>query len=315
MNWKVKAFIQNCIASFPKAMSYKMYFQMQRHFGEFKKKFNPSEHFLASVKMLRKIKQYKNDINEKIFFEVGTGRVPVLPIAFWLCGAGKIITMDLNPYMRNELIKDMLLFCRNQQNEIKNIFGELLDKERFNLLLDFSEKNKIDKKDILKLCKIEYIAPGDVTKTNLPKNSIHYHISHTVYEHIPLNVIHDILKEGNRILVDNGLFINDIDYGDHFSYMDKNISAINFLQYSDKKWEKYAGNLYMYTNRARHDDFVELFKAVGHDFLEIEPHFSKAAEEILRNNEIVLDTRFKNKSNEILSVTNSLFVTRKGWKK
>jgi hypothetical protein len=39
---------------------------------------------------------------------VETGRVSLLPVAFWLCGAEKTITVDLNPYMRNELIADML---------------------------------------------------------------------------------------------------------------------------------------------------------------------------------------------------------------
>ena len=311
MDWKVKAFIQNCIASVPNTLSYEIYFRMQRYFGNLKKPFNSLKYFSTGVQMLRKIQLYGNGINGKTFFEVGSGRAPLMPVVFWLSGAEKTITMDLNPYLRNELVKDMLFFVKTQKNEIKNIFGELLDKKRFNQLLEYSEKNKIDKKDILELCRIEYIAPGDAAKTNLPPKSIQYHVSRTVYEHIPLTIIHDILKEGNRIIAKDGLFINDIDYGDHFSYMDKNISVINFLQYSDKEWDKYAGNRYMYMNRARHDDFIELFKVVGHDFLEIKPHLDEKIKEMLENNEIALDTRFKNKSKEILSITSSLFITRK----
>jgi SAM-dependent methyltransferase len=309
MNWKVKAFMQNCIASLPGALSSEMYFQMQRYFGGRKKSINPWMHFLTyNARMLQKIKQYGKGINGKVFFEIGSGLVPLLPVALWLCGAKKIITMDLKPYMRNELIEDMLFFCKSQKSEMENALGELLDKERFNMLLSYN--GKIDKKGILELCQIEYMAPGDATKTNLPESSVHYHVSHTVYEHIPLNILRDILEEGNRILAEDGLFINFIDYSDHFSHTDKNISGINFLQYSDKEWKKYAGNKYTYVNRARHDEFIELFKSVGHDFLEIEPFLNKEIEEMLRNNEIALDVKFKDKSTEILSITGSWFIAR-----
>ncbi|GBU24699.1 hypothetical protein R83H12_01333 [Fibrobacteria bacterium R8-3-H12] len=255
--------------------------------------------------MIQKIKQYGIGIKGKVFFEVGTGQVPLLPMALWLCGAEKIITIDLKPYMRNELIKDMLFFCKEEKNEMENEFGELLDKERFNSLLDCNEKN------ILELCKIKYIAPGDAAKTNLPENSVHYHVSHTVYEHIPLIILYDILKEGNRILAENGLFINFIDYSDHFSHTDRSISGINFLQYSDREWKRYAGNQYTYVNRARHDEFVELFKTVGHDFLEIDFNYDEEIKEMLRNNAITLDAKFKNKKPEILSITGSWFITKK----
>jgi hypothetical protein len=311
MRWKVKAFIQNYIACFPKNLSYEMYFQTQRYFGDLKKPNNPLGRFSGCVTILNKIKQYGNNFVGKTFFEVGTGRAPLLPVALWLCGAGKIITVDLNPYMRKELIMDMLFFIKTRENEIKNIFGTLLHEDRFNILLDYSRENSINTKEFLELCSIEYIAPCNAAKTNLPDNSIQYHISIAVYEHIPLTVIYNILEEGNRIISKDGLFINDIDYKDHFSYNDKSISVINFLQYSDKEWEKYAGNRYMYMNRARHDDFLALFTRVGHDFLEIEPRVNKQVETLLENNEIILDTRFQNKTKEILSITGSIFITRK----
>ncbi|MCL2131049.1 MAG: hypothetical protein FWH36_01135 [Lentimicrobiaceae bacterium] len=311
MNWKTKAFIQNFVAYLPQKISYEAYFQMQRYFGGFKKPFNPLNKFEKSVDVLKKILNYGYTIDGKIFLEVGTGHAPIFPIAFWLCGAEKTVTIDLNPYIRNELIMDMLFFVKTESLKIETVFGNLLNQERFNLLLDYSRRNKIDKNNFLKLCRIEYIAPGDAAKTNLPKNSINYHISNTVYEHIPLNIVHNILEEGNRIISKEGLFINNIDYSDHFAHMDKNIPAINFLQFDDKTWEKYAGNRYMYMNRARHDDFVELFTNVGHDFLEIKPCKNEEVLNILENNKITLDNKFRNKSNEILSITGASFITQK----
>jgi hypothetical protein len=310
MNWKVKAFIQNAVAYLPSKMSYEMYFQIQRNFGNLKKPHNPVGRFANAVNILKKIKQHGYETNGKIFFEVGSGHIPLFPIAFWLGGAKKTITVDLNPYLRNELIVDMLFFIHKEKNQIKNIFGDFLNEERFNALLDYSKSKNINKNDLLELCQIEYIAPCDAAKTNLPEKNINYHISNVVYEHIPLNIIHDILTEGNRIITEDGLFINNIDYSDHFAGMDKNISKINFLKYNDKKWDKYAGNRYMYMNRARHDDFIELFKSVGHDFVEIEPHKDEMVLELLENGKINLDTKFKEKGEEILSITGAKFITK-----
>jgi hypothetical protein len=312
MNWKTKAHIQNCIARLPKPISYELYYLLQRHFGELKKPYNPLKQLDEFAHTLKKIQEYGYAITGKVFLEVGTGRMPLFPVILWLCGAKKIITMDLNPYMKDELIAESLLFLKADEEKIKNLFGSLLHFERLNLLLSYIQNTKkITQNDILKLCQIDYIAPGDATKINLPKNSVNYHVSHTVYEHIPLNVISDILKEGNRIVADDGLFINFIDYSDHFFYSDKTISAINFLQYDDKTWNKYAGNRYMYMNRARHDDFVELFKEVKHNFVEIEPHKNNEVIDILNDKCFVLDDKFKSKSKEILSITTALFLTKK----
>jgi len=311
MDWKTKSFIQNCVACLPEKMSYEIYFQIQRHFGGLKRPHNPMRDFRNAVNILKKIRQHGYGINEKIFFEVGTGRVPLFPIAFWLGGARKTITVDLNPYLRNELILDMLFYIKNDKEQIQNIFEDFLDIERFNLLLDYSKSKSINKNSLMKLCQIEYIAPGDAAKSNLSENSINYHVSNTVYEHIPLNIICNILIEGNRIITNDGLFINNIDYSDHFAHIDKKISAINFLQYSDKEWKKYAGNKYMYMNRARHDDFVEIFKSVGHDFVEIEPNKNEIILEMLKNGKINLDEKFKQKENEILSIIGAKFITKK----
>jgi hypothetical protein len=166
MNWKLKAFAQNFIASLPKPLSYELYYRVQRHFGGLKKNFDPMAHFSTAVTVLKKIRQYGIGIEGKIFFEVGTGRVPLLPVSFWLCGAKKTITVDLNPYMRNELIADMLFYVRTDGLKIKNLFGDLLDTKRFDLLMDYSKSGRAKKSELLKLCEIEYIAPCDAAKTD-----------------------------------------------------------------------------------------------------------------------------------------------------
>jgi hypothetical protein len=272
MNWKHKASIQNLISNLPNKLSYELYFLIQRYFGEYKKPFNSISHFEVGAKFLRTIQSHGHSINDKTFFEVGTGRIPILPIVFWLCGANKTITVDLNPYLRDTLLYDMLYYIRKDEAKINIILEGLINKDRFDVLRTYSKMKKIERHDFFRSLNIEYIAPGDASKMFLMEKSIDYHISYTVYEHIPMSVLNNILVEGNRIIKDDGLFINCIDYGDHFSYSDKYISSINFLQYSDRLWDKYANNKYMYMNRARHDDYLELFFNANHEVIEVNPH-------------------------------------------
>ena len=82
----------------------------------------------------------------------------------------------------------------------------------------------------------------DASKLQLPANSIDYQISYNVFEHIPPDVIVSILKEGNRLVRDNGLFVHRIDFTDHFAHSDKSITFVNFLQYNDHEWEKIVRN-------------------------------------------------------------------------
>jgi hypothetical protein len=108
MNWKVKAFIQNFTAKFLSGLSYQIHFITQRYFRELKKLFKPLWHFLQGTAVLKKIQKHGGEIIGKIFFEAGIGNMPLLPAAYWLCGAGKMVTVDLNPYIRKELIEDTL---------------------------------------------------------------------------------------------------------------------------------------------------------------------------------------------------------------
>ena len=68
-----------------------------------------------------------------------------------------------------------------------------------------------------------------------------YHISTTVFEHIPRADIARILKEAKRILKKGGVAIHFIDLSDHFQHQDKSITRINFLRYSDEEWDKIGG--------------------------------------------------------------------------
>ncbi len=311
MHWKLKAQIQNAVSLLPSSASFAAYYWVQRHFGSLRRT-KPISRLTAAIETCKRIGEQGETLLDKIFMEVGTGRVPIVPIAYWLMGAKKTITIDLNPYLKSELVEENLQYMFENKAEILSLFGSLLIKERFDKLQQMVGKDfRFSVSEILDLCRVDCIAPGDAADTRLPERSIDFHTSYTVFEHIPLVVLEKILKEGDRVIKNNGLFVHWIDYSDHFSHSDQNISAINFLQYSDREWDRFAGNRYMYMNRLRHDDFINLFESVGHHIIVAQPSTDKRSQELLRNGNLKLCERFKPKPEDVLAITGAWIVSSK----
>jgi len=118
---------------------------------------------------------------------------------------------------------------------------------------------------------IEYLAPCDARNTHLESNSINFITSTNTLEHIPRQDIQAILKECHRLLKPNGIMSFIIDYQDHYSFFDKNISVYNFLRYSDFTWKIFNPSLH-YQNRLRHKDYQNLIKSAGFTILEEHPN-------------------------------------------
>jgi hypothetical protein len=309
MRWKLKAKIQNSISLLPSSVSYETYYWIQRNFGGLKQ-INPIRRLASGIDTWKRIQEQNINPFGKVFFEVGAGRVPLVPLAYWLMGAKKTISIDLNPYFKEELIKESIDYMSDNEEEILSLFGSLIHEENFSKLLAYNRGSSFSLPDFLDLCRIDYIAPGDASCTGLPDQSIDFHTSLRVFEHIPEEILKKILKEGNRIVKKTGMFIHGIDYSDHFSHSDKSISSINFLQFSDGEWKKYAGNRYMYMNRLRHDDFLTLFKSVGHRILDVQVTRDERAQEVLSDVGFQLDKKFNSKSDEILGITGAWIMSQ-----
>ncbi len=310
MHWKLKAAIQNAVAFLPASISYAVYYAMQRRWGSLKN-LNPSSRLAAGIGIWNRIRLQGYDPTGRVFFELGTGRVPLAPLAYWLMGAEKTITLDINPYVKAELVVDSLRYIANGNQQIRALFGPLLHNKRFDDLVAFSQGPGFSLTDFLKLCRIEYIAPGYAEKTNLPSESIDFHTSHTVIEHISPGTLRVMLEEGNRIVKPNGLFVHGVDYSDHFSHSDGHISPINFLRYSNDEWRRYARNQYMYVNRIRHDDIIALLQSVGHEILATELDIDQQTYRFLADGNFQLDARFNTKSLETLSTLAAWITSRK----
>jgi SAM-dependent methyltransferase len=304
MKWLLKSKIQGIVAMLPDTFSYEVYYLIQRYFGGLRY-VNPRGKLESAIELWDLIVENNRTPSGKVFFEIGTGRMPIMPLAYWLMGAEKVVTLDLNPYLREALFMKALAYISKNKTQIETLFGERLDKDRYDLLLLEIERNRMVAQDYLALCCIEYLAPADAAKTSIPSKSIDFHTSYAVFEHIDGLKLKSILKEALRILKPGGVCVHKIDYSDHFSHSDKTISGINFLQYDDIVWSKYANNRYMYMNRLLHDDYLELFDESGLKPLDVRTEVDKGLAAVLDNPSFILDKKFSEKSRETILIQES----------
>jgi SAM-dependent methyltransferase len=266
MNWRWKARIQNTVAALP--WSNDLYFWLQRSVGSLRPgRHSPLEWFTAAAQMATWIEEAGRTVNKKTFLEVGAGRTIDLPLGLWLCGADRVITVDLNPYLSDVLVQESLNFIRSHEQESLAALGAYGTRteaqDRLRKLAGF--EGKLD--DVLKLTNTVYKSPADATKLDLAGGSIDFHVSYAVLEHMPREIIEATLGEARRLLRPDGLLVHVIDPSDHFSHDDDSITAINFLQFSEDEWRRLAGNRFMYHNRLRAHEFVQLFEQAGLNIL------------------------------------------------
>lgn len=294
MKWRQKSLIQNLVAKLPSNLSYTAYYFLQRKFGGLRS-INPTSRLIAGIKIAQHIYKHGGLVESKRFLEIGTGHQINLPLALWLCGASEIVTVDLNPYLKAELVFEDLSYMRHHPQEIRRLFDDVPQSRpfftaRFRQLI----APESDLQRLLARTNIRYLAPVDTACLNFESQSVDYHVSFTVLEHIPPKTLENILIEGKRLLRPDGLFIHYIDFSDHFSHSDNSISSINFLQFTDEEWERLAGNRYMYHNRLRVDDFADLFKSIGLKILFMAPGLDEKALAELKQG-FPLHERFRNK--------------------
>lgn len=307
MHWMIKAGIQNSVALLPDPMSNHVYYALQRRFGGLRS-ITVEEKLRQGIEVAGRAERNGLRIPGARVLEVGTGRRLNLPLSLWLQGADGITTVDLNPYLRPELVLEDLRQMRDERVRVEALFGERLDHGRLRKLLALADDFDLGR--LLDTCSIRYLSPGDAADTGLADGTIDLHVSYEVFEHIPGPVLEAILREGSRLLSTNGLLVHYIDFSDHFSHSDPGIGPINFLQYGEGAFRLLAGNRYMYMNRLRLDDFRGLYAEAGQRVLEQVAAPDPATAESLAHGKAQLSPAFAGKAPDILATLNAWLVSR-----
>lgn len=299
MNWRSKARLAKVISRLPSPISYEAYYLVQRHFGALRS-VHPEPRLEAGVAMINFIGKHRQELaGTETFLETGTGRYLSVPMSLWLCGALRTITVDLNPYLKPELVFEEIEHMKRHREKVIQIFGRHSQgswfRERFELLINF--RGDID--GLLSLMNVRYVAPADARRLDLAGQSVDYHVSFGVIEHVSRDVLDGIFFEARRVLKATGLAVHYATLADLFSAIDNSISPVNFLQFNEEQWRSIAGNRFMYHNRLRIDELRRLFERTGFSILECKARVHPESLRLLKAGALPLDERFKDKDPEI----------------
>ena len=175
MNWKIKATAQNIIDMLPSFLAYPAYASIQRTFGALRV-FQATSPIIVSSHIVKSLKENGGDIVDRTVLEVGTGSRLDVPIGLWLSGASRVVTVDLNPILKKDLVRKYINYVKCNRKLIEQTCPDVVDssyvRRRYDLLM--SEGKDID--SLLALMNIEYLAPADAARlSSIGDHSIDVH--------------------------------------------------------------------------------------------------------------------------------------------
>lgn len=292
MRWQRKAQIQRACSRLPAGNA--LYYMLQRQFGSLRQAPDPSGLLKACVTLVSELRGSGHEVAGARLMEVGTGRRIDIPLGFFLAGAASVVTVDLNRYLRPELVMASIQAMKSRASDIFQLFESLVPREeleaRFQRLLACRSLA-----EVFDATNISYLSPADARHMDMASGSIDIQTSYTVFEHIPRDILIGILKEASRLLSRGGVALHHIDLSDHYAHDDSSISYINFLQFSDDDWNRLAGNRFAYHNRLRVADYRRLYLDAGHEILGWKESQDQHSLDLLKNG-FPLDDAYKGTS-------------------
>jgi SAM-dependent methyltransferase len=259
MNWRIKGLVKKSLDFIPTGVRANRV--LQGMFGALK-----NVEGEVDIKIVDDWMVFASHLNELgvnpeglIFFEIGTGWYPTLPICFSLVGAKVVHTYDLSSHLDFDLTFRMLRRVEHHLPAMAVAIGKPLQvlRSRYAQLCQAQTLP-----ELLARAAIDYHAPSDAARSGLPDDSVDLIFSNSVLEHIPSNLLPSIMQECHRVLRPTGYAIHSVCCTDHYYFFDKNISRINYIRYSSRHWRLWNNGI-NYQNRLRPRDFVNLSEAAG----------------------------------------------------
>jgi len=260
MHWKVKAAAQSVCATLP--FGGRLYRGVQSLLGN-SSRVDLARKLAFHHKACRLMIEHGFRPRGATVVEVGTGWLPLDAIGFWIGGASRVVTLDLNRQLDWGQLGDTLTWMSERPDELVKAWSGLATesdvRERHASIVRLRQRPQA----FLEEAGIEYRAPSDAAETGLPDGSADAHFSYNVFEHVPPPVLDRLLVEARRILKPDGVGLHYVDPSDHFAHFDPSITRVNFLRFDPGEWDRLAGNRFAYHNRLRDPDYRALFEHNG----------------------------------------------------
>ncbi len=198
------------------------------------------------------------DLSQLSVFELGTGVFPIIPISLWLAGVKSVRSVDIVCLTDNKSIaKTVEAFATDLT--LRDSFSGIFSEERVEGLLGIHAaiENGSDARAELRAIGLEFMK-GDLVLSPELLSGIGMMVSNNVLEHIPENLIGDILETASAQMSSIAVMSHYIDLSDHYSHTDRDIGSLHFLRFSDRMWSL-INNKLSYQNRLRATEYREYF--------------------------------------------------------
>jgi SAM-dependent methyltransferase len=307
MRWRVKSLVQKVLGHLPAGE--RIHYHLQRRLGGLK---DFGAEFGSKVDDWQIMVGHLNAAGRPLpgarLLEIGSGWYPTFPLACYLAGAKSVVTVDLNRHLKPDLTRECARRLGDHLDQIATAAGVPRDAvaERHGRLIATLD----DRVDLGAASGgvIDYRAPADARATGLPEGSIDCVFSNSVLEHVSADAIEGMFAEAKRVLAATGIMFHSVNCGDHYAYVDKSISQLHYLRYSDSAWRLWQ-NEFLYQNRLRAHEFVDMSVRAGFAITMNTAHPTEKRLNELRK--IPVHPSFARFSPEQLCITTIDFISRK----
>lgn len=262
--WILKAVVQKAISFLPYRNRINLWFQKNITKGVELS----DEHFQYKIEHARDHLEFLSENtayakSQSTIMELGTGWYPIVPLCLFLAGYKKIISIDLNAWLKKEgqLAALKRILDLHQAGTLKDYVTDY-DESRLAILQKlWSEREHISYEAfnaaILLVPRVE-----NLITTDLPDHCVEFICSNNTFEHIYPKPLKAILARMQRLLKPQGSMSHFIDMSDHFAHFDQSITVYNFLKFSKSRWQL-LDNEIQPQNRLRFSEYKKMYEELG----------------------------------------------------
>ncbi|MEW4531030.1 class I SAM-dependent methyltransferase [Maioricimonas sp. JC845] len=295
MNWRMKAHLLAVLSRLPAGR--KAYHRLQRVAGT--NRLDLPGEMGRALEVVQLIRRSRQPLETATCVEIGTGWRPFVPFILSLCGAQRVITLDINPWLSERYARETHAALEPVLDEIAAEAGQPLEDVQRRWAAGCDAPN-LD--SLLDAMHVEYRYPGDARATGLADDSVDLVVSSNVLEHIPRDVLASIQQESLRILRPGGCAVHRFNPGDHFAVVDSSITTANFVQFSTRDWHWYGGSGLAYHNRLRASQYKQLFRDAGFDLPLFQVRVDEQALHAIQQGQLPVHKQFAGFSPDDLAV-------------
>ncbi len=260
--WVLKAIVQKSISFLPFSQQLNYLFQKYVTKGVHLNDAYFSDRLLHAKEHIDAYHQQSGSMEGKTTLELGTGWYPVVPIALFLSGAGRIYTTDISKLSHaGHLATTIRRFLDYADKGLLETYVPV-QPQRMAVLRDLmAHAEDRNFEAMLEKLNMVYLVQ-DARHLPLPDASVDLVHSNNTFEHVYPHILKDLLLEFRRIATPGGILSHFIDMSDHFAHFDPSITIYNYLRFSDRAWS-WIDNSIQPQNRYRLSEYQRLYAEIG----------------------------------------------------